>query len=71
MMRYQDPPESKLFYIGVNVDKRIRKNHPLRKIFIDSNLIEAALVHPSFLLITTQLSIMKSLLGSIFRGSNL
>jgi transposase len=32
MMSYQDPPQSKLFYIGVNIDKRIRKNHPLRKI---------------------------------------
>jgi len=32
MMSYQDPPQSKLFYIGVNLDKRIRKNHPLRKI---------------------------------------
>ncbi|MGB7291444.1 MAG: transposase, partial [Thermodesulfobacteriota bacterium] len=32
MMSYEDPPQSKLFYIGVNIDKRIRKNHPLRKI---------------------------------------
>jgi hypothetical protein len=32
MMSRQDPPQRKLFYIGVNIDKRIRKNHPLRKI---------------------------------------
>jgi transposase len=32
MMSFEDPPQSKLFYIGVNIDKRIRKNHPLRKI---------------------------------------
>ncbi len=32
MMSYQDPSQSKLFYIGINIDKRIRKNHPLRKI---------------------------------------
>lgn len=32
MMSYQDPPQRKLFYMGVNLDKRIRKNHPLRKI---------------------------------------
>lgn len=31
-MSYQDPPQRKLFYIGINLDKRIRKNHPLRKI---------------------------------------
>ena len=32
MMSYQDPPQRKLFYIGINLDKRIRENHPLRKI---------------------------------------
>ena len=32
MMSYQDPPQRKLFYIGINLDKRIRKDHPLRKI---------------------------------------
>ena len=32
MMSFQDPPQRKLFYIGINLDKRIRKNHPLRKI---------------------------------------
>jgi transposase len=32
MMSYQDPPQRKLFYIGINLDKRIRRNHPLRKI---------------------------------------
>ena len=24
-MSYEDPPQSKLFYIGINIDKRIRK----------------------------------------------
>src|SRR4030065_1294127 len=32
MMSYQAPPQRKLFYIGINLDKRIRKDHPLRKI---------------------------------------
>jgi transposase len=32
MMSYQDPPQRKLFYIGINLDNRIRKDHPLRKI---------------------------------------
>lgn len=32
MMNYQPPPQSSLFYIGINLDKRIRSNHPLRKI---------------------------------------
>ena len=32
MMSYQDPPQRKLFYMGINLDKRIRKDHPLRKI---------------------------------------
>ena len=31
-MSYQDPLQKKLFYIGINLDKRIRSNHPLRKI---------------------------------------
>ena len=41
MMSYQDPPQRKLFYIGINLDKRIRKNHPLRKIkeLIDFDLM--------------------------------
>jgi len=28
MMSHQNPPERKLFYMGINLDKRIRKNHP-------------------------------------------
>src|SRR3972149_6466644 len=32
MMSYQDTPQRKLFYMGINLDKRIRKDHPLRKI---------------------------------------
>jgi len=41
MMSFQDPPQRKLFYIGINLDKRIRKNHPLRKIkeLIDFDLM--------------------------------
>lgn len=31
-MGYQSPPQSSLFYVGINLDKRIRSNHPLRKI---------------------------------------
>lgn len=31
MMGYQQP-QSKLFYVGIDLDKRVRKNHPLRKI---------------------------------------
>jgi len=32
MMGYQPPAQSKLFYHGVNIDKRVRANHPLRMI---------------------------------------
>jgi transposase len=32
MMGRQSPPQSKLFYTTVSLDKRIRKDHPLRKI---------------------------------------
>ncbi|HWP92712.1 MAG TPA: hypothetical protein VNN20_11020 [Thermodesulfobacteriota bacterium] len=32
MMSYQGPPQRKLFYIGINLDKRIKKNHSMRKI---------------------------------------
>lgn len=32
MMGYQELPQNKLFYMGINLDKRVRKNHPLRKI---------------------------------------
>ena len=32
MMGYQDIPQSKLFYLGIDLDKKVRKNHPLRKI---------------------------------------
>ncbi len=30
MMSYQPPPQEKLFYTGVHLDKRMRRNHPLR-----------------------------------------
>jgi transposase len=32
MMGMQQPPQSSLFYVGVNIEKRIRSNHPLRKV---------------------------------------
>lgn len=32
MMGYQPPPQRSLFYTGFILDKRIRQNHPLRKI---------------------------------------
>jgi transposase len=32
MMGVQQPPQSSLFYIGINIEKRIRSNHPLRKV---------------------------------------
>lgn len=32
MMGMQEPPQSSLFYIGLNIDKRVRANHPLRRI---------------------------------------
>ena len=30
--RSQPPPQKKAFYIGIDLDERVRKNHPLRKI---------------------------------------
>lgn len=37
MMGFQDPPQGKLFYHNINLEQRVRGNHPLRKIeqFID------------------------------------
>ncbi len=32
MMSYQPAPQEKLFYTGIHLDRRIRKNHPLRRI---------------------------------------
>jgi transposase len=32
MIKVQPPPQNNLFHFGVNIDKRIRANHPLRKI---------------------------------------
>lgn len=32
MMGMQPPPQSSLFYIGINIDNRVRANHPLRRI---------------------------------------
>ena len=31
MMGMQEPPQSSLFYVGINIDKRVRANHPLRR----------------------------------------
>jgi len=32
MMGVQQPPQSSLFYTGINIEKRVRSNHPLRKV---------------------------------------
>ncbi len=32
MMGYEGLPQSKLFYMGINLDRKVRKNHSLRKI---------------------------------------
>jgi hypothetical protein len=32
MMGMQQSPQSSLFYIGINIDKRVRYNHPLRRV---------------------------------------
>ncbi len=32
MMGYEGLPQSKLFYMGINLDRKVRKNHPLRMI---------------------------------------
>ena len=32
MMGFQQSPQSSLFYIGINIEKRVRENHPLRKV---------------------------------------
>ncbi len=32
MMGMQQSPQSSLFYIGINIDKRVRCNHPLRRV---------------------------------------
>jgi transposase/uncharacterized protein (UPF0179 family) len=32
MMKMQQPPHSSLFYVGVNIEQRVRQNHSLRKI---------------------------------------
>ena len=32
MMGQEPPPQEKLFYTGITLDKRVRKNHPLRGI---------------------------------------
>jgi transposase len=32
MIGVQQPAQSSLFYVGLNIEKRIRSNHPLRKV---------------------------------------
>ena len=32
MMGVQSVSQNKLFHFGINIDKRIRANHPLRKV---------------------------------------
>ena len=43
MMGVQQEYQGSLFYVGINLDKRIRKDHPLRKIteHIDFNFVYA------------------------------
>lgn len=43
MMGVQQEPQGSLFYVGINLDKRIRKAHPLRRIteLIDFNFVYA------------------------------
>lgn len=33
MMGVQQPLQSSLFYVGINIEKRVRSNHPLRKVY--------------------------------------
>ena len=41
MMGTQEPPQGKLFYSNINLEKRIRANHPLRRIdqFVDFDFV--------------------------------
>ncbi len=32
MMGYQEAPQGKLFYHNINLEERVRANHPLRQI---------------------------------------
>ena len=32
MMGMQQEPQSNLFYVGINIDKRVRENHFLRRV---------------------------------------
>ena len=32
MMGYQTIPQNKLFYMGIDLDSKVRKNHPFGKI---------------------------------------
>ena len=43
MMGYQAMPQSKLFYMDINLEKKVRNNHPLRKIneIVDFDFIYA------------------------------
>ncbi len=41
MMGVQQPPQSNLFYVGFNIDQRVRKDHPLRRVneLVDFNFV--------------------------------
>ena len=41
-MGFQGPPQSKLFYDNINLEKRIRPNHPLRRV---DQLIDFDFIH--------------------------
>jgi transposase len=47
MMGREDPPQPSLFYISFNLDKRIRPNHPLRKVAkaIDFGFVSGEVEH--------------------------
>ena len=32
MLGHQPPPQPSLFYTGINIEKRVRSNHELRKV---------------------------------------
>ncbi len=43
MMGREDPPQPSLFYTSFNLDKRVRSNHPLRKV---SKVIKLVNIEP-------------------------
>ncbi len=56
MMGRESPPQASLFYTGINLEKRIRSDHVLRKV--------ARLVDFDFVYIEVKEAIISSLEGS-------